>query len=161
MTATAEAIRDRCIALIEAIAPTLFTKDAFRRYRNEGKGDFAAWASANAAACRRRFQARDVGDDQTPPVSNLVAEERFLDLQIMVAYPQDSRAGRDNALDRDDVIVGDWKKIDFAIGVYGAGNFSGVNNCTPLGASKTVDRVGDVDFLIIKARYQYWSALGA
>lgn len=158
MTATSEAIRDRCITLIEGVAPSVLPGDLFRRYRNEGKGDFVAWASANAAACRRRFQVRDVGDDDPPAVSNMLVEERLLTLQIYIAYPQDSRAGRNNALDRDDSMVADWRKIDPLIGLVGSSNFTGTADCTPLGCTKSVDRVGDVDFLAVKARFRFWAS---
>ena len=156
MTATAEAIRDRVITLIEAQTPTLLPHDRFRAYRNEGGADLFDWAQKNTAGAFRRTQVRALGEDQPPAVSNMLVEERILELQVAIAYPQDARAGRNNALDRDDAIVADWKKIDFAIGICGGGNFSGSADCTPLGCTKSIERVGKVDFLMIKARFQFW-----
>ena len=153
-TATAKAIRNRVLDLVEAITPTSLSGDAFRRYRNEGGGDFHAFAQS--APQIRRFQVRDTGDDAPPSVSDMLVEERILDLDVTVAYPQDSRAGSTNALGRDDIIAEDWKAIDNAIGWLGAGNFSGAYDCTPLGATKSVERAGKVDFLIVKARFQFW-----
>jgi len=154
VTATAEAIRDRAIALIKALTPTKLTGNRFDPYRNEGAGDFISFAQDTPQF--RRFQARDVGDDAPPAVSNTQVEERELTLEVRVSYPQTARTGRDNALDRDDAIVADWKLIDHAIGILGAGNFSGANDCTPLGATKSVERVGKVDFLVVRARFRFW-----
>lgn len=151
---TDDAIRDRILTLIEALTPTSLAGDKFRRYRNEGDGDFHAFAQDNPQL--RRFQARDTGEDAPPAVSNMITEERELHLDITISYPQTARTGRNNALDRDDVMIEDWKKIDFAIGICGGGNFSGTNNCTPLGCTKSVERVGKVDFLVIRAQYRYW-----
>ena len=66
--------------------------------------------------------------------------------------------GHELALDRDDLMVQDWKKLDFAIGICGGGNFSGSNDCTPMGCTKTVERDGKVDFLVIRAKFMFWCA---
>ena len=154
MTATDSAIRDRVLTLIEEIVPTSLSHDRFIRYRNEGDGDFHSFAQT--APQIRRFQVRDTGDEQLPQVSNTLVEEIETEMLILVAYPQNARASKTNALGRDDVMGDDWKAINYAIGIAGRGNFSGANDCTPLGCTKTIDRAGKVDFLTIKARFLYW-----
>lgn len=120
---TADLIRDRIIDVIESLTPDLLAGDKFRRYRNEGNGDFEAWATANPDGAWRRFQVRDVGRDQPPEVSNTDVEERLITFSIVVAYPQTSRAGRKNALDRDTAMSHDQHDIEHAIGLTGRGNF--------------------------------------
>jgi hypothetical protein len=153
--ATQEAIRDRVYALIEAITPTSLASDKFRRYRNEGGADFEAWAEANPAAALRRFQVREVGDDESPDVSNSDLEAVEIRYEIRIAYPQTHRYGAANAMDRDDVINQDWLKINAAIGIYGRNNFSSSHDCTPLGAVKTREQGAKVDYLVVRARYRY------
>jgi hypothetical protein len=155
--ATAETIRDRIYALIEAIAPTALSGDKFRKYRNEGTADFDADMEKSPAGAFRRFQVRQVGDDEPPPVSNTQYELAVAEFEIRIAYPQTHRYGRDNGMDRDDVMNADWLRINGpgGIGIYGRGNFSGTNDCTPLGATKTREAGGKVDYLVVRARYEY------
>jgi hypothetical protein len=153
--ATAENIRDRIYALIEALTPISLARDTFRRYRNEDAADFDAWAEKNPAAALRRLQVREVGDDEPPDVSSTTEEQVEVEFEIRIAYPQTARYGAANGMDRDDVLVEDWKRINFAIGMYGRGNFSGTNDCTPLGATKTREQGGKVDYMVVRARYRY------
>lgn len=157
--ATVAAIRNRCIQLVEWVDPVSLVGDRLRRYRNEGSGDFRAWAEKNTAGCFRRFQVRDVGHDEPPQVSNMDYEERRLTLETLVAYPQTHRYGADNALDRDDVIAEDWDEIDFNIGLCSRANFSDTYDCTPLGATKDIERSVGVDYLVIRAEYLFKRAL--
>src|SRR5678815_4190020 len=160
--ATAEAIRDRILTLIEAITPSSLSGDKFRRYRNEGNGNFAAWAERNATASFRRVQVREVGDDNPPDVSNTDFEAVYLTEELRIAYPQSHRYGAANALDRDDVMKLDWKDINFSVGMYGRANFSEENDCTPLPAVRLATERGDnVDFLVIKLTYRYNRDTGA
>lgn len=158
-TATLEAIRDRVYTLIESLAPTTLSADKFRRYRNEGGADFPAWSEANVAAAFRRFQVREVGDDELPDVSDTTTERVQATLEFIGAYPQNARTGRDNAMDRDDAMNKDWKLINAACGIYGRGNFSSTNDCVPLGCTKTVERVGKVDLLVVRMRVEYVRAI--
>lgn len=153
--ATADAIRDRVIAIIEALSPSP-ARPPFLRYRHEGGADFVDWAQKNPTACLRRLKARDDGREQDPDVSSLIEEDAQLLVIIEIAYPQTSRLGHDAALDRDDVMRSDWKQINFAIGWAGRANFSGANDCTPLGASKRTDERIGVDLMVIEARFRYW-----
>jgi hypothetical protein len=152
--ATAESIRDRIYALIEAITPTHLSGDKFRRYRNELGADFDGWAEKNPGALRR-FQVREVGDENPPDVTNYEIEAIEVTFEIRIAYPQTHRYGGANAMDRDDVRVDDWVDINRMIGLIGRGNFSGTNDCTPLGAVMTRESGGRVDYMVVTARYRY------
>lgn len=153
--ATAEAIRDRIYTLIEALTPTSLAADKFRRYRNEDGANFDDWAEKSPAAAFRRFQIREVGDDELPETSSTTEERVRLRLAVRIAYPQTHRYGSANAMDRDDVMNQDWLKINFAIGLYGRANFSSTHDCTPLGAVKTREQGGKVDYLAIVADFEY------
>jgi hypothetical protein len=156
---TVAAIRDQCHTIIEALTPTSLSADKFRRYRNESGADFDADMEANPAGAFRRFQIRQVNLDEPPLVSNVTEERVPLDLEIRIAYPQTHRYGADNAMDRDDVRNQDWKSINYKIGIYGRANFSSTHDCTPLGATMELD-IGDaVDFMVIRARFEYLRAI--
>jgi hypothetical protein len=149
-------IRDRAIAVIAGLVPNTLLGVPFVKHRNERDGDFVKWATANPAAALRRFQVRQSGDEG-PPVTNTDTEERRLKLTITVAYPQTARFGRDNALDRDDVITEDYKQLDFAIGLYGKQNFSDpYPSATPFGFTPQDVVAGEgVDFLVIEEWFVY------
>lgn len=153
--ATAEAIRDRIYTLVEAITPTSLTATKFLRHRNEGSADFDEWAEKNPAAALRRFQVREVGDDEPPLVSSVTQERVRVRYAIRVAYPQTGRYGSANGMDRDDVINQDWLKLNYAIGIYGRAGFSSTNDCTPLGAVKTRESGGKIDYLVVTADFEY------
>lgn len=153
--ATAESIRDRIYTLIEALAPISLERDKFIRHRNELGADFEEWAEKNPAGCLRRFQVREVGDDEEPDVSNTQFEAVEVEFEVRLSYPQTHRYGSGNAMDRDDVMNEDWKRIDMAIGRLGRGNFTGSHDCTPLGATKTRESGDKVDYVVITARYRY------
>lgn len=153
--ATVEAIRDRVYSLIEGLTPTLLSSDKFRRFRNEDGADFEEWAEKNPTATLRRFQVRQVGTDIPALVSDTTTERVTLELSLRVAYPQSHRYGDANAMDRDDVMNQDWKSINYKIGLYGRGNFSGAYDCTPIGATMEMGRGNKVDYLVIAARFEY------
>jgi hypothetical protein len=155
--ATAEAIRDRVYALIESLVPASLAADRFRRYRNEG--DFDEWAEKNIPASFRRFRVREVGDDEPPLTSDTTTERVRLRLEIRMAYPQTSRTGPANAMDRDDAMNADWLAINRTIGIYGRAGFTGANDCTPLGAVKTRESGGRLDYLVMTAEYEYERAI--
>jgi hypothetical protein len=154
-TVTAAGIRDQIYTLIEALTPASLSADKFRRYRNEGDADFDAWAEKNPAASLRRFQVREVGDDEPPLTSSTIEERVRVRFEIRMAYPQNHRYGAANGMDRDDVINADWLRLNFAIGIYGRSNFSGTNDCTPLGAVKVRESGGKVDYLVVTAEYEH------
>lgn len=153
--ATAEAIRDRIYTLFEALTPTSLADVEFRRYRNEGNADFVTWAASKPDACFRRFQVREVGEEANPLTSNTTEERLPLEFEILIAYPQSHRYGAQNAMDRDDVAREDWKKIKHTIGIDGRGNFSSTNDCTPLGATRTRESQDTVDFMVIRATFEF------
>jgi hypothetical protein len=152
--ATAEAIRDRVYTLIEALAPAT-DATGFRRYRNEGGADFVEWAEQNPAAALRRFQIREVETDELPHTSSVLEERVRLQFELRVAYPQTHRYGAANAMDRDDVINQDWLKVNYAVGIYGAGNFTGSYDCIPLGAVKSRETGDGVDFLVVELSVEF------
>ncbi len=122
-TSTPEAIRDRMIAVIEALTPTSDVRVPYRRYRNEGGANFQGWAEKNPTAARRRFQVRTAGRTTTPAVSNTDIEQHEVEVTITLAYPQTGRDGPDQALDRDDTADVDQFQIDRACGMLGKANF--------------------------------------
>lgn len=153
--ATVAAIRDQICTLLEAITPTSLSGDKFRRYRNEGAADFDADMEANPAGALRRFQVRQVNTDEPPLVSDTTNERVIVQFEIRIAYPQTHRYGSDNAMDRDDVRNQDWKAINYRIGIYGRGNFSGSHDCTPTGATMELEVGEAIDFMVITARFEY------
>jgi hypothetical protein len=157
--ASASAIRNQGYTLLEAITPTYLTPDKFRRYRNEGSADFQAWAEKNPTACIRRFQIRQVGTDDLPTVSDTTTERVTLQLEIRIAYPQTERFGNANAMSRDDVLNEDWRAINYRIGLYGRGNFTGAYDCTPLGATMDMEHSVGVDYMVVLARFEYVRAI--
>ena len=165
MASTQAAIRDRVRTLIEAITPTSLSGDKFRSSRNEAGADFMAWAEAHPTAALRRFQARFDGSEDPPEVSNTDTDLRHATLVVLIAYPHTARYGADQAMDRDDVIQQDFKKIEQAIGIYGRANFSGSHDATPLGNEgapmKETERGVACDFLRITARFSFYATVGA
>lgn len=156
---TVEAIRDRVITLIEQVDPVVLTSTRFRRHRNEGGAVFRDVVEKTPAGSLRRFQVRNLGSEDVPSVTNMDFREQLLALEIVVAYPQDHRAGRENAMDRDDMIESDWGEIDMNIGICGRGNFGSTYDCTPMGATKEIERGAVCDFLVIRAEYLFKRAL--
>lgn len=157
-TTTPAAIRDRAITVIEALTPGTLSADRFRKYRNEGDGDFRAWTETNPAGCLRRVQVRTTGATETPPVSNFDFEEHQVTLTVTVAYPQTARFGADQSLDRDDVIDQDAFQIDKAIGMQGGANFTPATNadaCWIAGSPREIERGDGVDFLVLVFVYIY------
>lgn len=159
--ATAEAIRNQIATLLEALTPSNLSSTKFRQFRNEGDADFDSVMEKNPPAALRRFQVREVGDDEPPLVSNLATERVRLRVEIRIAYPQTHRYGPANGMDRDDVMNQDWRDINYKIGLYGRGNFSSTHDCTPLGAVKTREEGGKIDYLVIAADYEYLRSLTA
>jgi PKD repeat protein len=163
MATTAALIRDRIVAVIEALTPASLANDKFRKYRNEGAADFTGWATGNGkAAAWRRFQIRDLGDDTPPEVSNTDVELRSVWYEVRVAYPQTHRAGRDGALDRDDVMAADQHAIETAIGMRGRANFADPYPVASWAEGSTSREISDgVDFLVIRQRMIFYLSLVA
>jgi hypothetical protein len=157
--ATLDQIRDRILTVVESITPTSLSDVKFRRHRAERDGNLTDWAEKNPTACLRRFIVRETSDDTVPETTTGIHERVRTRLRITVAYPQTHRYGAANALDRDDVMKKDWKSINYLVGLYGAGTFSGDHDCIPLGATQSFDRDGTVDFLIIDADFEYLRAV--
>ena len=148
---TADLIRDRIIAVIEALAPTsLGTR--FKHFLDEDDADFIAWAMRNPTGALRRFQVDWTGDDAPPETSNTDYEERMVPFVITVAYPQSERFGKLNARDRRKVMSQDQHMIEHAIGLTGRLNFSPPTYPDAVWRSGRTSRVkgNPVDFLVIE-----------
>jgi hypothetical protein len=164
---TAEAIRDRIIAVIAGLVPKTVAGDIFRAYRNEGGGDFQAWAEGNATGCRRRFQVRQLRDRRAPDISNTDFEERMVTFRILVAYPQTHRDGPAAALDRDDALDSDMMQIEHAIGMCGRANLAPPypDACWRLEGNGEQSRIAEtiegavVDIGVMYASYAYRRAM--
>lgn len=158
-TTTAAAIRDRAIAVIKTLTALTVPNDTFVAYRNELGADFRSWANANAQASVRRFQVRTSGADREIEVTDEQLETHYLELEIIVAYPQTHRWGADNALDRDDAMEQDLHLILDAIGVRGSENFTPPHADATWREHLNVDdeheRGAVCDFLVIKQLMSY------
>ena len=161
-TSTAAAIRDRAITVIKAIVPSSDSTLHFIPFENEFAADFRYAMNGAPDGGHRRFQVRTTGLGRGPTVTNSDVEERILELEVVVAYPQDHRWGADNALDRDDVMEQDRNLIETEIGVRGAANFtaSTADACW-LDADFEIpfERDSACDFLVIRQRMSYWLQL--
>lgn len=154
-TATIETIRDRIIALITALTPTSLTGDKFHVSRDESMADFRAMCESSPPGYLRRFQVDDDGTADNPESTNVDAALQIVTFVVQVAYPNTHRYGAAAGRDRKDVIDEDWRKLNYACGIYGRANFSGTNDCTPLGAVKEVDKSEKVTYLVATMRMQY------
>ncbi len=131
----------------------------FIKHRNEKNGDFLEHSESAAAGAFRRFQVRDLGNDEPPEVSSIDYEEHRLDFQILIAYPHNNRTGPQAAMDRDDAMDADWKLLNFQIGLCGKVNFSSpYADATPMGASRDRESGENCDFLVITETFIYQRA---
>lgn len=163
-TTTAAAIRDRAIAVIKALVPTSDEKLRFTPYQNELGADFRKAMLDHPPGAHRMFQVRTSGRDRGIEVTNEDVEEHWLELEVVVAYPQDHRWGPENALDRDDVMDQDQHMIEDAIGWRGSANFTTLTNADAcwrdsLSAADPWERVDGVDFLVIKQLFSYYRSV--
>lgn len=159
-TTTAESIRDRIIEVIASLTPTMLVGDRFIEFRNEGEGDFVGWAETYVAGCLRRFQVRDTGDDAPAEVTDGVTELRMVTFEILVAYPQSSRFGQDEALERDDVIAEDLDQIEHAIGEFGRGRFVAPHPEAAWVDGSAITTTGNgVDMLVIQQTMVFWRSM--
>lgn len=154
--ATVAAIRDQVLTVIEALTPATLPLSLFARYLNEADGEFETWAETHAEISLRRLQARQVGTDDLPLISDALTERVRATIVIRIAYPQTGAYGNQYATARDDVINEDWKLVNRNVGIYGRGNFSGSHDCTPLGARMEMRRgKGGTDYMVVTADFEY------
>jgi hypothetical protein len=163
-TTTSKAIRDRLIAVVTGITPTLHNSLPFVSYTDANGADFRRWARSHPSLCTRRFQARTAGVEQPSDVSNTDVEARLATFDIIVAYAKRWRAGQ--SFDRDDTMESDQIQIEHAVGRDGYGNFSLSNpnaswlpsTVTGSQTGTTFERDGDnlVDFLVIRQTMRFY-----
>ena len=152
---TLEAILDRCADVIELVDPIRLTDTRFRRFRAENGDDFREQMERASDGCFRRFHVDLLESDGIPTVSNTDFEEHLIVAEIIVAYAQTNRAGELGAVARRAAVDDDWKEINFNIGITGRVNFYDTHDCTPLGITKEIEKGNGVDFLVMRAEYQY------
>ena len=154
---TADAIRDRIIAVIHALVPTSLVRDRFRVYRDEAE-DFIGWAQATKAGALRRFQVVDTFDDVGAATSDTLVEERIATFEVLVAYPQTARAGGEAGRDRVRMMREDQQLIEHAIGLRGYANFAGAypNASWTEGAATREVRDG-VDVLVVRQVMRFYA----
>lgn len=155
-TTTVEAIRDRMIALVQALTPTKLAANKFVVERAEL--DFRDWAEQHPGAAFRRFSIRDTGDSLPADVSNTDVERRVVTFEAVVAYPHNSRTGPVPALDRLDCMERDQHQLEDTIGMRGYGNFTSENaDCSWIKEGSTTSREDGaaVSFLVLRLAYSY------
>lgn len=162
-TTTSKAIRDRIIAVVAGLTPTLHVERPFVTYRDESGADFRRWARAHPNACTRKFQARTVSVARPPDATNTDVVAELATFDVIVAYAKRWRAGQ--AFDRDDTMEADKGLIERAIGCEGYENFTLANpNASWLGpdapGSQTEttferDDSSVVDFLVVRLTYRF------
>jgi hypothetical protein len=123
-TTTAAAVRDRAIAVIEALAPSSLIGDPFIEYQNDGDADFELYCESRPDSVMRMFQVRTTALDRKVEVSNGDVELHYLELAVIVAFPKVAFGAGRGALGRDDVIDQDRYDIEKAIGLNGGANFA-------------------------------------
>ena len=151
MATTPGAIRDAMIALVAAIDPATHGHQPFRAHREQM--DFREWAEANPSSCLRRFSIMFTGDREAPLVTNGLVEEVSETVDVLVAYPNDSRHGVKPGTSVADVATSDIRQIHHALHV--ANSPAGA---TVLRLADSRDISGPVTFAVIRYRVDYfWS----
>lgn len=157
-TTTAEAIRDRIISLIRALTPNQLTANKFDLFTDEREADIRAWAASVGQGSFRTFQVRETGQDNPPDISNMDVESRLVTFEITVCYPQTSRAGKNAARDRDDLITDDQHLIEHNVGMCGYANFTGASapNAAWYSGETRRDREDGIDYLVITQTMRFY-----
>lgn len=168
-TTTSKAIRERIVAVVEALTPAAHDDLAFDAYIDEAGADFRRWARSRPGECTRRFQVRTVSTAQPPDVANTDVAAQLVTFDVIVAYPQRWQAGA--GLDRDDTMESDRIQIERAIGRDGFGNFALSHpNASWLGpdargsqTDTTFERddvgVSGVDFLVVRQTMRFYRSM--
>ena len=157
-TTTYAAIRDLQVTAIRAIAPTSHAGELFKVATDEG--NFRDWARANPQACFRRFTVRYLSEDE-PEASNLDAEYRTVEAEIVVAYPGKTPAkwGSENLRDMSDIMREDAISLNNAAGHRG---YSNITVAATIISSRPVYEGEDGDavrFLVLPYTCKYWEAV--
>ena len=124
-TTTVAAIRDRMIALVRALVPTVESGTKFVPYREQL--DFRSWAEAHPDACLRRFSIATRGQVSPPEVTNTDVERVWVEMEAVVAYPVNSRFGERALASLHDVIASDLQQMEHRIGTNGYALYAASN----------------------------------
>jgi hypothetical protein len=147
---TIAAVRDRIAELIAAINPVNLPDDRYVESRNETDGSFYNWCEGSPTAAFRRFQVRHDGVHPTIEIGDGVTEGLRPTFLISVCYPQDHRAGIEQAISRDELMEADWQAINKAAGLYARGNFFDSHNATVTSPPEASRLTGETcDYLVI------------
>ena len=160
MTTSAAAIRDLCLAAIEALTPRTLAHDRFERHRADLQGGqtFEDWLTKNPQQLRR-FIVRDDGNRSAPPVMGGDYQRERVTFDVVVAYPLTNRYGAGGSRDLDKVIEEDERQIDYAIGAFGSATFGTdtsplVNDQVP--AWRTQETDSGVMLLLGRVGFEFW-----
>jgi hypothetical protein len=153
-------IRDRMALVISQLVPVFAKDDAFILFEAKEKAnkeDFVRWCQENRAAALRQVFVRVAGGRNLPTGTSVDIEELETSIEIAIAYPQDSRAGDDQAYSRDEMIEADRKQVNRATGLVGRANFTApFPEACCIGSDLPDTRSGDgIDFLEITHRLVY------
>jgi hypothetical protein len=104
-------------AALKALTPQGLSHVTFREHKL--RGDFRDWCNQNPNGAFRLFSIRGTGRTEPPAVTNTDVEWVSTEIECVIAYPLDYRAGPQLTLDRDDLIEDDLRQIDNTIGTNG------------------------------------------
>lgn len=155
-TTTIKLIRDQQSTLIEALTPTSLSGQLFREH--ERRDDFREWAEETPGAALRKFYIEDVGDYAPPLSSNSDDEELITTIEVLVAYPKDSRYGAGERRTMNDVMREDMHQIDTAIGHRGTANYVSGQNAA-VAQNKETEEGELVDFLVLSYEVNFRRAM--
>lgn len=114
-TTTFDAIREIMMTQIALITPISRKGTPFRKFRSEG--DFEEWAEKQGEAANRIFEIRNTFDFGDIQMHDLNGVMRPVIAEVMVAYRNDFRWGKEPTRDLDKIMDEDRIKIDEVIGL--------------------------------------------
>lgn len=156
MATSFEAIRDRQIAIIQALTPSMLAGNKFRVALDEI--DFRDWADAKPLAAFRRFTIADLFEYEDPEVSGGDVEFVRTREEIAIAYPRDYRYGTDNSRDASDCMRSDMRQINTAVGIWGTNNYvAGSTAITEL--STDIERTEAVTLLVMSYAVYFYRSI--
>lgn len=157
-TTTAAAIRDVMRSTVRALTPPGLVNVPYQAH--DERVEFRRWAEQTKGGAFRWFSIRDMGAIEPPVVSNADVEWVVTRFVCQVAYPRDYRYGGQLAMDMDDVIELDLRKIEHAIGTNGYSAIeSAVGNATVTTDGTARDEEDACVFGVLTLTVRYWRAM--